>query len=200
MIEVINVKNVFGEVKKRAQISANESNKPIYVYQIGAEYFQNRFTPIPPESEDQGVLCAIIRPDNNSTNQHTQKCLAAREKERIELAEYENLWPRYCRKCGGEGGRADWDYRGECHGVPASEQVLDYCPHCVEQGICPRCGSISNNFEDDAVEQLRCYTCDWREVDHGAPEVLNPYDCGCYEDSLEKTYPQDDGGHFQCFN
>lgn len=117
------------------------------------------------------------------TGRHTEKCKATRLAEKKAFALYEQRWPHYCRKCDGEGGHTDYEYRGECHGVQASEQVFNYCPHCVEQGICPRCGSISNNFEDDDVEQLHCATCDWREGDVGCPEITD--DCGCYEDSLD---------------
>lgn len=76
------------------------------------------------------------------------------EKDRIELAAYKKLWPMYCQQCGGKG------LLSESHG--SDEVWLIACEHCVEQGVCPRCGSISNNFEDDDDEPLHCASCDWR--------------------------------------
>ena len=126
---------------------------------------------------------------NEMEIQHTEKCLAAREKERAQLAAYEKQYPNYCRKCGGDGGRSVWEYRGEYHGAPASEQVYDWCSHCAGQGKCPRCGSEKTNFFEDAVidgdEKNACYACHWKEGDLGAPEVVNDFDCGCYNDEAD---------------
>lgn len=118
-------------------------------------------------------------------SEHTEKCLAAREKERIDLVAYEKRWPRYCRKCGAQGGHTDWEYRGECHGIPVSELVYESCSDCVLQGICPRCGSDDTNFLEDASDggNMKCNSCGWKEGDPGAPQVDS--DCGCYEDALD---------------
>ena len=114
---------------------------------------------------------------------HTDDCIAARNDERKALAEYESAYPNYCRKCGSEGGHTDYEFRGECHGIPASEQVYCYCPHCVDEGLCPRCGDGDTNFfSNDVIEgglSLKCFACGWQEGDAGAPKVLDLYDCGC---------------------
>ena len=123
-------------------------------------------------------------------NGHTPVCLAAREKERTDREAYEKAWPGYCRKCGGEGGHSDYEYRGEFHGAPASEQVYIACPRCVDLNICPRCGvglkernAPENNFDQESVidgdEKAKCFACGWTEGDAGIHEILNSYDCGC---------------------
>lgn len=104
--------------------------------------------------------------------QHTANCLAAREKERVELTAYEKEYPNYCRICDGS----------------ASHPNYEYCPKCMGLGKCPRCGSNNNNFVEHTPlgsEKSTCFSCGWKEGDPGAPEVVNDFDCGCYNDEAD---------------
>lgn len=57
-------------------------------------------------------------------------------------------------------------------------EISDCCPECVGAGKCPRCGK-SEKFYDDDFDMLKCFACDWTPEAGGAPEVLNPHNCGC---------------------
>lgn len=116
--------------------------------------------------------------------EHTEKCLAARAKEREALAAYEYKWPNFCRRCGGTGEDAWIENQAPAGGCHWGMMMSEPCPHCIGQGKCPRCGvEGQNNFED--CETLKCFACGWDEGMAGAPEVLNDFECGCYEDALE---------------
>lgn len=101
---------------------------------------------------------------------HEYKHSEQKNIESKEGSEYEIKWPNYCRKCYGNGGFIDYEYRGEFHGVPASEQIYNYCTQCIESNECPRCRSQENNFysalDSDEV-QLTCFSCGWKDGDPG---------------------------------
>lgn len=108
---------------------------------------------------------------NEMEIQHTANCLVAREKERTELAAYEKKYPNYCRICYGSAGHPNYEY----------------CPKCMGLGKCPRCGSAKNNFVDSMPlggEKPTCWECGWNEDCLGAPEVLDPYECGCFDSEV----------------
>lgn len=64
MIQVVDIKteNLLQEAKRQAQVAANNNEKSIYVYQIHDGAFVIRFTPIPPESNEQYTLCDVVVP------------------------------------------------------------------------------------------------------------------------------------------
>lgn len=78
---------------------------------------------------------------------------------------YEQLWPNYCRTCGGLGEIYVEDY--ECG------DFTDPCS-CVEQGKCPRCGSqVFGEEETDT-----CSHCKW---EYGETEGCPTDACWCAE-------------------
>jgi len=73
---------------------------------------------------------------------HNPSCDKAFEQHAHDVAEYFVAWPHHCKHCGGWGGAYGY-YDPSPSGVSlGSGSMLDFdpCPHCVEEGICPRCG------------------------------------------------------------
>lgn len=117
----------------------------------------------------------------------TDECKQRQADWKVAIAAYEATWPNYCRKCNGRGGHVYYDDPGDRHcSLPGGFMELDEpCEHCLEDGICPRCGKLAwpDNYEYDLGEMV-CPHCDWRE-DHaeedGAPEQP---ECWCWEERL----------------
>lgn len=100
------------------------------------------------------------------------------------VAEFETKFPRYCRKCGGWGGRVyePYDY--------------DECPECLGAKIpkCPICGEAINEacldeeYYLDDESYLRAFPCGHVDKQEGFPFC----DCGiipiCEEDLVEMKY------------
>ena len=113
----------------------------------------------------------------------TDECKATRVKWITDFATYAAKWTKHCRHCGGRGGHVYHDDPGatDCS-LPGGLMEFDEpCEHCLEHGICPRCGKLA--WPDDAFEQetLICPHCGWNE--DKAAEMAAPVEpeCFCYE-------------------
>jgi hypothetical protein len=96
--------------------------------------------------------------------------------------DYEARWPKYCRKCGGWGGKLGYD---------SSTGMEDYdpCQACIELGYCPQCGEATAEMLEEPGEgyydYFACSLCGWRDDDPNreghpmdSPQVT---DCNCWE-------------------
>ena len=98
-------------------------------------------------------------------------CLERKKKHEQAIADYKSAWPNFCRKCNGWGGHA-YDYDPSPAGVclaPGTMTDFDPCPHCIEKGICPRCGGVNPDPEAFCDEDYACIHCGWVQADGGRP-------------------------------
>lgn len=110
---------------------------------------------------------------------HTPECIAQREAEAADVAEWYGRWPGSCTRCAAVGGHG---YGGSFFDPPG----WDDC-ECVEDGRCPRCGSDGLQWDGDNGVSA-CYWCAWTDApsvvrEHGpllfAPTPLDGL-CTCY--------------------
>jgi len=99
---------------------------------------------------------------------------------------YAAQWPNYCRKCSGNGGHVYQDDPGDRH-CSLSGGFMEFdepCIHCLENGICPRCGKLA--WPDDAFEQetLTCPHCGWNEDKAAELALPEQPECLCWEKDL----------------
>jgi hypothetical protein len=76
----------------------------------------------------------------------------------MDRADYERVYPNYCKACEGKGGFIS--YSPDVH--------FWECEKCVEQDICPRCGVQALD------EMQKCSSCEWDRSDveqRGLPEA-----------------------------
>ena len=114
-------------------------------------------------------------------------CEVETAKYKTALAEFERQYPKYCRKCGGQG-YIEYSYDPSPAGVslsPGRMYDTEPCIECTERGVCPlctrpltrdsdnrTCGCPENiyapsppDFEcPQLIEQNRIY---WQEVERG---------------------------------
>ncbi len=109
---------------------------------------------------------------------HTQWCLEILEQDECWVEQ----WPRFCVACGGYG-QVEEGFGLSSLGVALGSgfmAVVDVCPDCAEQGICPRCGLSglveSLDWEEVCVEGP-CVLCGWIYSDGGRPGY--GYECEC---------------------
>jgi hypothetical protein len=82
---------------------------------------------------------------------------------------WEARWPNACKSCYGRGGHGWTEMHGFTHG--AGEQMYDICS-CVEQGNCPRCGTVAWSVDNEI--ETPCPTCGWnwcKGSDDACPEI-----------------------------
>ena len=126
---------------------------------------------------------------------HTRYCIETAAKINATRDEYQEKWPHHCKSCGGWGG-TEYSFDPSPAGISlASGTMTDFepCENCICEGICPRCGSFAENFED---ETSTCSECGWKDGDDGIPR---PHECCCYDNSwlddgwLESAYEDNNG-------
>lgn len=111
--------------------------------------------------------------------EHRKDCAENRTKWLIDRAYFTVLHPNHCRVCNGNGGE-NVRYDPSAAGVGLSTgfmEEFEYCPECVGNGLCPRCGGILFYVENKDVCQMCGYTTD--------DKIFNPpaqFECYCYED------------------
>lgn len=106
---------------------------------------------------------------------HTKNCMEYTYQSWQEIAAYAKQWPRYCRKCNGQGQFED-RYDPSPAGVSlGSGFYTDYepCDSCTGKLLCARCGEEGLNGEGEGP----CSYCGWNYGDY-APGI---YECCCYE-------------------
>jgi hypothetical protein len=64
---------------------------------------------------------------------HDLECAQETADIRAKYAAYVARWPNHCRHCGGYGSFY-------LPGTWTQPPEYDSCPHCMENGVCPRCG------------------------------------------------------------
>jgi hypothetical protein len=112
----------------------------------------------------------------------TDECKQRRAEWIQASAEYLGKWTKVCRECRGKGGHVYHDDPGDrrCSLPGGTMPFVEYCEHCFERGVCPRCARFA--WPDDAFEEetLTCPHCGWTE---GNPEHALPDEpeCVCYE-------------------
>ena len=79
----------------------------------------------------------------------TQLCINTTKEIIQDIKDFEKKYPKYCKKCGGQGFTTDPGTQWE---PPYSEQ----CDYCTIKGICPLCGQESI---DEGCEN--CTNCEW---------------------------------------
>lgn len=120
---------------------------------------------------------------------HSENCQKARELALAARKDFEAKWPGFCKACNASGLVSWQESRGEFWGSPCSETVTEFCESCIGVDKCPRCGVVDqDNFTQDAVLtgdfKAYCDACEWHEGE-SAPEVLDEFDCGCFEEELD---------------
>lgn len=74
--------------------------------------------------------------------EHTKQCQEATAKAQKAIEEFDQKWPKCCKKCGG-AGELEYTYDPSPAGVslaPGTMTDADPCPDCAEKGVCARCG------------------------------------------------------------
>lgn len=112
---------------------------------------------------------------------HSAGCIEYFSRNAEERKAFADKWPKYCVECGGAGGGYDpGSFNPYDGGTPPDSWQ---CPHCLEQGICPRCGSeISDAILDqgEAAGPLPCCGWNWNtDPGDAAPAILHEHDCIC---------------------
>ena len=122
------------------------------------------------------------------TTKHHKTCIDAHENWEDQVSQYKHDYPNYCKSCNGWGGNYS-RYDPSPSGISlGSGYMLDYepCEDCVEKGICPRCGKVSDNIIT-ALSDGDCGVCEhcgWSmEETHvdGIPDEPECY-CDYYEE------------------
>jgi hypothetical protein len=92
---------------------------------------------------------------------HTAKCIENTLKVEAACEAYNQKWPKHCNACHGQGGKYT-TYDPSAAGVhlsPGGEPDVDTCTHCVDQGICPRCGHQHEKVWTE--DYNKCQVCGW---------------------------------------
>lgn len=82
--------------------------------------------------------------------EHSQECRDRFEEYNRQVAEYFYSWPHHCKHCRGWGGFYS-QYDPSPSGVSLSAGYMvdfDPCEKCCENGICPRCGRLLDEYEE----------------------------------------------------
>ena len=114
---------------------------------------------------------------------HNKRCI----EEEAATKEFQDRWPNFCHSCGAWGGVTYpvYVYRDGS----ADPGGSDPCSHCLEIGVCPRCGDQDLNFlERGGLTYGYCHKCGWDE--HALMEnlpgsgamVCPEHICECYYD------------------
>jgi hypothetical protein len=115
---------------------------------------------------------------------HTSKCKAEVEDRWIEMDEWVERHPDYCRKCKGWGGfesQYDPSPIGVSLGI-GSMTDFELCEDCVEQGICPHCGfKFAPDVDIYDFDNMSCPKCGWTEDSEGMVYSSDFYECSCIE-------------------
>jgi len=105
------------------------------------------------------------------TSQDTERYVKLIEVQR----EHQLLWiaryPGYCKSCNG-WGRVTWEENQAPlgSGLTWNEQFEDFCGKCLNEGICPRCGTYDATW--DPMSKFLCPHCEWNEdKPDGLPQV-----------------------------
>lgn len=123
------------------------------------------------------VFQNVRRIEMPSPLDHTKGCNHSFELHDTLVADYEQLYPNYCRTCQGWGGR--WSkYDPSPSGValsPGYMEEFDPCPDCLDKMKCPRCGG--NVYHDEENYEV-CPICLFKtEETDGLPQ---PPECYCH--------------------
>lgn len=113
---------------------------------------------------------------------HTPECLQKQSESPHKRNVWQSQWPFFCHTCEAVG------YREESQSHPygsttATEYFDEWCPDCLDAGLCPRCGKSIPQLEDASdISQVLCPFCHW----HGdQAEDTMPAVYRCYHDEID---------------
>lgn len=118
-----------------------------------------------------------------STN-HSPACLELRSKELAEREAFLKLFPGACQKCNATGLVSYLEHH-EFWGAACAEELSEDCPECLALSKCPRCGDSAKFYCDDP-DTLKCFNCDWTPESPALPELVDDFDCSCFDEELER--------------
>lgn len=108
---------------------------------------------------------------------HTPKCLEIAELMRRERERWVSKWPNFCRACDAYGGKRDYSHE---EGATFWE-----CPHCIEEGKCPRCGvRVGEDFDFEQPCPHCCWELYSEDPDDFAPPASLDGPCHCEEERM----------------
>lgn len=118
---------------------------------------------------------------------HSDNCLKTQKRIGSAQKEWDAAHPNACVKCYGTGGKTVYD-TVDYGSTTAQLPSFEYCPNCIEQGLCPLCGAnLTPNGTDAEIDAFNA----WIETDEKCPqcrerfgEISRPEfdDCDCWND------------------
>ncbi len=113
---------------------------------------------------------------------HTPECRQKQKNSQDIREAWQAQWPRACHTCEAMG----YFESSQSHpygSTTATEYFDEWCPDCLEAGVCPRCGAAIPNLDDiPGIAQVICPSCQW----HGdqAEDAIPPV-YGCYHEESD---------------
>lgn len=94
--------------------------------------------------------------------QHSPQCIEYTNRIKVEREKYTEEWPNHCPSCEGWGYSVHYENQSPLgSGYVWNEEIIDPCSSCIEEGKCPRCGTLQPGdypFEDEGD---KCISCGW---------------------------------------
>lgn len=114
------------------------------------------------------------------TVKHTTACLTRQR----EWEEWREAHPDYCRTCEGDG----FFYTPQTWEEPES---VDSCPTCYDEALCPWCGAIMFQIQNDEGNDCQyCTECKWTDADWENLPCVPHAECECWMiDEYEGEHP-----------
>lgn len=112
--------------------------------------------------------------------EHTQECEQKTEERYKLIQNWRETWPDHCQDCEGEAVKIDQDRH-------TGAVDVDWCPSCLEEGICPRCKFQifpKDRLEDINTAHPNCLVCGWGQGEqYNEGDVCPPpyQECRCFE-------------------
>lgn len=115
------------------------------------------------------------------SDRHTEYCITTWASYLMSLQAFTNIFPLYCKKCGGTGALETRD--SVPYGMGSCTMVGEEPCSCLEDEICPLCGQrdgwteVENSLENPLSPKCKC-GYDGSNLKLHAP---TEFECYCYE-------------------